>query len=990
MCAGAGFGKTTLLRQSLHEARLARLGRDVMVTCTPEHAAASQAVADLLAGLEVPAPREPAEDPVRGAQLVRDAVWSRAPEQVCLMLDDLHLLPDGSLGQGLVAALLTHLPGNGHLVLASRTRPQLPTARLVAQGDALVIDAADLALTDQENVAVARLRGASPATIAAAGGWPALAALITATGGGHVGDFLAQEVLAPLAPDEREVLALLSGLGGGDDDLVSQVLGRTVRLAPLLTGLPLVSGDERGWWRLHDLWRDALPSGGPDAATIAAGASALRRRGRPREAMGVLLGADDTAQSWQQISGLVVETCSGISPLVPPDVLRSWHDRLPPGRSETAAARLLLGTVLKDSDPDGAEAQLRGAAEAFRGEDDLAGELAALLARFHVAFARLDRARMGQISDRWSELAAAGVQRAAAEHHVGQALLAPDLGQAARELAALDALPVQPGGPTLAWLRAHLHLLSLGEPEIALAWCERAASEAPRTLAASISCERVEAYRHLGRLESARREATTLSALANSPRHTLALLALLTVTGQDGGIAEQLARLRAGAGASPLGWAPLALALGEALAAASQGDDDAATRAVASVREHPMSRPAALLRISPSALPVLYVLDPPSRDMWDAVDLRGVHVGVRRVARAVAALRAGVSPAAAGVGALSQSDLELARSVLPIAWSTLLGVHVAAAGHERGVDVVKAIGSPARPTLHALDDAGGPTGRVAHRLLAAIPRRPRHPLTLCVLGPLSVTHGDAAGAEVESRESDDPHLARERVRQLIGLLVLRRRVSRQAAGAAIWPDLSEADAARNLRVTLNYVQRVLEPDRDERDSPFFLRAQGTVLRLADDPALEVDLWRWHDDLDEADAAERRGTPSLAIEAMERAVSRWRGGLLTDLPPADWLTQERELAQRRFVHAAVRLADLLAADGDRDRPQALALAALEVEPWSEPAYDVLVAALLDRGDVAGARRALDRCFDMLDDLGVEAGERSIALAERIRHGGRATP
>lgn len=113
-------------------------------------------------------------------------------------------------------------------------------------------------------------------------------------------------------------------------------------------------------------------------------------------------------------------------------------------------------------------------------------------------------------------------------------------------------------------------------------------------------------------------------------------------------------------------------------------------------------------------------------------------------------------------------------------------------------------------------------------------------------------------------------------------------------------------------------------------------------------------------------------------------------MLTDLPPADWLTQERELVQRRFVHAAVRLADLLAADGDRERPQALALAALEVEPWSEPAYDVLVAALLDRGDVAGARRALDRCFDMLDDLGVEAGERSIGLAERIRHGGRTEP
>lgn len=997
VCAGPGFGKTTLVQQAMREARLARLGLDVPLTCTTDHALASQLVADLLEPLTGAPTGEAVLDPVKGADLVREAVWARAPDQVCLVLDDLHLLLPESPGELLLRRLLARLPGNGHLLLSSRQRPSLPTARLLAQGDAIVLDAAELAFTAEENVEFARMRGISAQTIAAAGGWPALAGLITGSGGGHVGSYLAEEVLHPMAPDEREALTLLAHLGGGDDALLSEVLGRRVRLAATVAGLPLVDGDEQGWWRLHELWRSALADA-PAPAVVAAAAAAMHRRGRHREAMNLLLRSGDALQTWAQVAQIAVQTCGSISPLVPVDVLTSWHDRLPAARLDDPAAALLLGTAAKARDPDLAERELARAARAFRAADDLDGELAALLGRFHVAFARFDRPRMVEVAQRWGELAAAGVEAAAAQQHLGKALLASDLAEVAREVAALDALPGQAGGATVAWLRAHLQLLSLGDSHVAIAWCDRALPQAPATLLPAIRCERLEAFRHLGLLTQARAEARALDAQANTPRHLLALLTLEVVTGRLEPAADLLARLRSGAGASSLGWAPLALSIGEALLAVAEADEEAVPREGRQARDagvagaagvagvlgvlddHPMARPAALLRIGPAALPLQYVLAPHTRAMWDAVDLRGVHARVRRLARIVALLQGPeASAGAAQAGRLPDEDLDLARCVLPIPWSVLLCTHAVAAGREAGAGVAKSVGPAARPTLHRLNAAGGPPARVAHRLLAAIPARPRHAVTLGVLGTLTVAR--------DGRPVDDPHLARERVRQLIGLLVVRRAVPRAGAAAAIWPDLGEADAARNLRVTLNYVQRVLEPDRDERDPPFFLRSHGTVLQLADDPALDVDLWAFHADLDEADSAERRGAPSLALAAMQRALARWRGGLLVDLPSGEWLDQERELVRRRYVAAAVRLADLLAADGDLDRPQHLALTALEVEPWSEPAYDVLVATLLDRGDVAGARRALDRCFDMLDDLGVEAGPRSVGLAERIRHAGR---
>ena len=46
-------------------------------------------------------------------------------------------------------------------------------------------------------------------------------------------------------------------------------------------------------------------------------------------------------------------------------------------------------------------------------------------------------------------------------------------------------------------------------------------------------------------------------------------------------------------------------------------------------------------------------------------------------------------------------------------------------------------------------------------------------------------------------------------------------------------------------------------------------------------------------------------------------------------------------------------------------------ALEIEPWSEDAYRVLVAAHIASGDRAAASRALEQCAAMLADMGVAA-------------------
>ena len=187
-----------------------------------------------------------------------------------------------------------------------------------------------------------------------------------------------------------------------------------------------------------------------------------------------------------------------------------------------------------------------------------------------------------------------------------------------------------------------------------------------------------------------------------------------------------------------------------------------------------------------------------------------------------------------------------------------------------------------------------------------------------------------------------------------------------------------------MRVTLSYLQRVLEPDRGEGEAAYFVRQSGTELRLVSDTALRVDLDEFDAHLDGAATAERDGTPSVALPAYVAATDLYRGDLFADLPEINWADLERDRCRARFVGAAVRAGELFAAANEPDRAESLARRALAIDEWSEPAYGVLASSALARGDRAGALRAIERGREMLRELGVEPSEPNLRI-ERLARG-----
>jgi DNA-binding SARP family transcriptional activator len=364
-------------------------------------------------------------------------------------------------------------------------------------------------------------------------------------------------------------------------------------------------------------------------------------------------------------------------------------------------------------------------------------------------------------------------------------------------------------------------------------------------------------------------------------------------------------------------------------------------------------------------LVLLYVLRPDLRSRYDEFDLHGVHAQRRSFARALVAARAGdLAPAAA----FEWPPPAVVRWFGPAPWLAEVAVLSAAAGGSPPADLAEACGAYAsaqRSVVRRLaGDRRTPVARSARAYAAHMPPVAPGPVALRVLGPLEVN--------VDGVPSVAPELRRERVRSLLGLLVVRRSVSRAEAAGVLWPDLAAEPALANLRVTLTHLLKLLEPQRDKDARPFFVHAEPDRLALRVDPALQVDAWEFEAAAEEAEALERSGAPSLALDALVRAVGYWRGELLSDLGSQEWLDFDRLRLGTQFVRCALRAGELLAAHHEHAAAAVMAERVIAADRWNEAGYRLLAAAHLERGDRSGARRVLAHLDQVLDELGVSAG------------------
>jgi LuxR family maltose regulon positive regulatory protein len=259
-------------------------------------------------------------------------------------------------------------------------------------------------------------------------------------------------------------------------------------------------------------------------------------------------------------------------------------------------------------------------------------------------------------------------------------------------------------------------------------------------------------------------------------------------------------------------------------------------------------------------------------------------------------------------------------------------------------------------------------------VVLSLPVRPTARLELRLLGPVELRRDGALVATPEWR--------RERVRSLLSYLVLHGPVSRTRISEELWPEFGPDSQSRNLRVTLTYLLRVLEPDRSRREPSFFVRQHGGNLILHPDEWLDVDVWRFDRECRDAANADRDGSPAVALDHALRAADLWRAEP-TELSE-QWAAPLVERRRRRFTDVVIRAGEILLAQHDAGRAVAIAERALEGDPWEDRAHRLAVAAHRANHDEFAVRRALGRYHEAVTALGLSPGE-ATRLTERLLEG-----
>ena len=453
--APAGFGKTTLLAQwaqdeNRRSAWLSLDTRDNDPALFVEYliAAVRSVLPDV--GDAALSSLHSAQSALEPAVATLINEFEQLTIELVMVLDDYHLI-ESPVVHGIVTFLIERLPRHIHLVVASRSDPPFPLARMRARGELLEIRVADLRFTSDEaatyfneSMGLDLSQESVRSLEARTEGWAAALQLAALSMRGRddvdtfinnftgddrfVVDFLAEEVLERLPAEVHTFLlktAVLTRMTGSLCDAVTGGSSGAAMLESLdRSNLFIVPLDnKRVWYRYHHLFADVLRARliGEHPEWV----SDLHRRASTwYESQGELPDAITHAtagQDFERAASLIEIAAPATRQARQETTLRGWLEALPSDLfgDRPVLSTLLVGARMGSGDTTGVRPLIESAADWLEGrregspvvsDHDEFARLPAQVAMYRAALALLDEDVQGATAhaSRIVELAAPG------------------------------------------------------------------------------------------------------------------------------------------------------------------------------------------------------------------------------------------------------------------------------------------------------------------------------------------------------------------------------------------------------------------------------------------------------------------------------------------------------------------------------------------------------------------------------------------------------
>lgn len=956
--APGGYGKSIALAQAIRDNETDPTGIDIYVRCRRALGGLAELELAIASASATPSVLPGSADEL--ATRIIELMSSASPQQVCLCLDDVHVMQDTPEFADLIEALIQGLPFNGHLVLAGRSLPQMRVAKLRASDDLAAVEESDLTFDNGEVGALAAHHGVPPEQLASAAGWPAVSRLLVVADRDVSIEFMIEEVIARLTDSERTALGLAVIAAPATRELLDELAPDT-DVPGLLTAVPLMSDVGGGAVAAHDLWHEVLDSiiDADEQARLAERVVAFHdQQGEAQRSVDVALGSG----LWRAALPPMMRVFGELDVNVDLAQIERWLVSLPSAAEETPEWAFLAGLSARlRGDLDGSTELIRRSVADFEAAGDLEGATTAVLEMGLRSWMSSDGTLWAEVIDAGGRIIASGGTRMARVAAMAGAVEAERLGDFSGALEIYEAVEDRSALESgHAWMLAML----VGDMGRALGHLHDVVDQSPRLSAASqILVTEWEAGNPQPLLTAG---SDTLARLSvGSSRDAARRLTAQMMIGANRGSDTGTAAIEFTGIDQSRQQALLALAQA-ARTLAADGEQAVAEQFEARLDEVGMDDP--LLRGELRRyLPYPYILSTRCRAWLDECDSLGPQqIELRDLARAVLAGRE-----ARKIGALPPPESIL--TWLPLPWSIELAVRLKGAGDARGTDLLELLSDVTGVAAH--DEVRRLRGRddglesAASRVLAEIPGPPAGTTQLFVCRDFELRH-----------DGGPPEDVRLRVRQLLTLLIVRSDWTRSQLIDVLWPG-DETRARTNLRTTLSHARRSIEPGRVAGEASFSLRQRADRVWLQRSPHLTADLWEIEQLLDDADADEENGVIESALRGRHAALQMWAPRSLDAIVELGGVEGDIEARRRRVLAAGGWAAERLLAAGQTGEALRAAAQLLDIDPNSERAHDVAIGAHLAGGELAEAGRAIDTVHEALNALDLAPSAGTMMLIRR---------
>ncbi|MDG5787433.1 BTAD domain-containing putative transcriptional regulator [Evansella sp. AB-P1] len=227
---------------------------------------------------------------------------------------------------------------------------------------------------------------------------------------------------------------------------------------------------------------------------------------------------------------------------------------------------------------------------------------------------------------------------------------------------------------------------------------------------------------------------------------------------------------------------------------------------------------------------------------------------------------------------------------------------------------------------------------------------------------------------------------RGKAKELLQLFVTKRKhlLQKEEIYDLLWSGQEEEVASRDFKVALNMLNKVLEPERKARTTPFFIQRHERAYGLNLAAPFELDTYDFESGvLAGLEAKDKEEGIRLLTEALQL----YEGDYLPERIHDDWCIEERERLQVLFLRGSERLAMLYLDVEEEDLCIESAQRILERDRCWEEAYRLLMEAYHRKGNRNMVFQYYEKCCEVLEkELGILPMEKTRLLYEKTRVGG----